>query len=120
MDVVSVIYTRYEDQDGTVRYNVAACNKTDEEPPTSLVMKFKEPIKVIDTGLAFTKESNVFIENRLVQTHNLMNGHIVSGVAVRSFNKKRTAGAGKQPKYWPLTTLIIKSYNSLDTSNVRQ
>lgn len=89
MDVVSVIYTRYEDQDGTVRYNVAACNKIDEEPPTSLVMKFKEPIKVIDTGLAFTKESNVFIENRLVQTHNLMNGHIVSGVAVRSFNKKK-------------------------------
>ena len=89
MDVVSVIYTRYEDQDGTVRYNVAACKKTDEELPTSLVMKFKEPIKVIDTGLAFTKESNVFIENRLVQTHNLMNGHIVSGVAVRSFNKKK-------------------------------
>jgi len=89
MDVVSVIYTRYEDQDGTVRYNVAACKKTDEEPPTSLVMKFKEPIKVIDTGLAFTKESNVFIENRMVQTHNLMNGHVVSGVAVRSFNKKK-------------------------------
>ena len=89
MDVVSVIYTRYEDQDGTVRYNVVACEKVDEEPPTSLVMKFKEPIKVIDAGLAFTKENNVFIENRLVQTHNLMNGHIVSGVAVRSFNKKK-------------------------------
>ena len=40
MDVVSIIYTRYEDQDGTVRYNVAACEKVDEEPPTSLVMKF--------------------------------------------------------------------------------
>lgn len=52
-------------------------------------MKFKEPIKVIDAGLAFTKENNVFIENRLVQTHNLMNGHVVSGVAVRSFNKKK-------------------------------
>ena len=37
MDVVSIIYTRYEDQDGTVRYNVAACEKVDEEPPTSLV-----------------------------------------------------------------------------------
>lgn len=89
MDVVSVIYTRYEDQDGTVRYNVAACEKIDEEPPTSLVMKFKESIEVIDTGLAFTKESNVFMDHKMVQTYNLMSGHIVSGVAVRSFNKKK-------------------------------
>ena len=89
MDVVSVIYTRYEDQDGTVRYNVAACEKIDEEPPTSLVMKFKEPIEVIDTGLAFTKESNVFMDHKMVQTYNLMSGYVVSGVAVRSFNKKK-------------------------------
>lgn len=89
MDVVSVIYTRYEDQDGTVRYNVAACEKIDEEPPTSLVMKFKEPIEVIDTGLAFTKESNVFMDYKMVQTYNLMSGYVVSGVAVRSFNKKK-------------------------------
>lgn len=89
MDVVSVIYTRYEDQDGTVNYNVAACEKVDAEAPTSLVMQFKEPIKVIDTGLAFTKESNVFIDHKMVQTYNLMSGHIVSGVAVRSFNKKK-------------------------------
>lgn len=86
---LSIIYTRYEDQDGTVRYNVAACEKVDEEPPTSLVMKFKEPIKVIDTGLAFTKESNVFMDHKMVQTYNLMSGHVVSGVAVRSFNKKK-------------------------------
>ena len=89
MDVVSVIYTRYEDQDGTVRYNVATCEKIDEEPPTSLVMKFKEPIEVIDTGLAFTKESNVFMDHKMVQTYNLMSGYVVSGVAVRSFNKKK-------------------------------
>ena len=89
MDVVSVIYTRYEDQDGTVKYNVAACEKVDAEAPVSLVMQFKEPIKVIDTGLAFTKESNVFMDHKMVQTYNLMSGHIVSGVAVRSFNKKK-------------------------------
>ena len=89
MDVVSVIYTCYEDQDGTVKYNVAACEKVDAEAPVSLVMQFKEPIKVIDTGLAFTKESNVFMDHKMVQTYNLMSGHIVSGVAVRSFNKKK-------------------------------
>lgn len=96
MDIVSVSYTEYKNRDGEIRLKVASCHKVDQEAPTSLVKKFKESIKVIQSGLAFTKSGNILIENKLVQQSNLVSDDIVEGIAaVRSFNKKKNCWGWK-------------------------
>lgn len=95
MDVVAVSYTEYKNRDGEIRLKVASCHKVDQEAPTSLLKIFKEFIKVIQSGLAFTKSGNILIENKLVQQSNLESDDIVEGIAVRSFNKKKNCWGWK-------------------------
>lgn len=95
MDVVSVSYTEYKNRDGELRLKVASCHKVDQEAPVSLVKTFNETIKVIQSGLAFTKNGNILIENKLVQQSNLESDDIVEGIAVRSFNKKKNCWGWK-------------------------
>lgn len=95
MDVVSVSYTEYKNRDGEMRLKVASCRKIDQEAPVSLVKTFNETIKVIQSGLAFTKNGNILIENKLVQQSNLESDDIVEGIAVRSFNKKKNCWGWK-------------------------
>ena len=95
MDVVSVSYTEYKNRDGEMRLKVASCRKIDQEAPVSLVKTFNETIKVIQSGLAFTKNGNILIENKLVQQSNLVSDDIVEGIAVRSFNKKKNCWGWK-------------------------
>lgn len=91
MDVVSVVYTTYERPDGTTGFQAVSCELTDQEAPNTLIKQFGEKIKVIGSGMAFTVKHNVFIDKQLVERHQLMNGDVVSLMAIRSFNKKKNS-----------------------------
>lgn len=95
MDIVAFSYTEYKNRDGEIRLKVVSCHQVDQEAPTSLLKTFKESIKVIQSGLAFTKSGNILIENKLVQQSNLVSDDIVEGIAVRSFNKKKNCWGWK-------------------------
>jgi hypothetical protein len=88
MDVISVIYSTYERKDGSIGTNVISWHKVDQAPPSSLVMTFENIVNVVGT-VAFTYETNVFINNRFVEQYKLISGDVVSGTAIRSFNPKK-------------------------------
>ena len=88
MDVISVIYSTYERKDGSIGTNVISWHKVDQEPPSSLVMTFENIVNVVG-AVAFTYETNVFINDRFVEQYKLISGDVVSGTAIRSFNPKK-------------------------------
>ena len=88
MDVVSVVYSTYERSDGSKGTNIISWHKVHQEPPCSLVMTFENIVNVVGT-VAFTYETNVFIDNRFVEQYKLISGDVVSGTAIRSFNSKK-------------------------------
>ena len=88
MDVVSVVYSTYERSDGSKGTNIISWHKVNQEPPRSLVMTFENIVNVVGT-VAFTYETNVFIDDRFVEQYKLISGDVVSGTAIRSFNAKK-------------------------------
>ena len=51
-------------------------------------MDFENIVNVIG-AVAFTYETNVFIEDKFVSQYKLISGDVVSGTAIRSFNLKK-------------------------------
>ena len=88
MDVVSVVYSTHERRDGSKGTSVISWHKVNQNPPSSLIMDFENIVNVIGT-VAFTYESNVFIEDKFVSQYKLIRGDVVSGTAIRSFNSKK-------------------------------
>ena len=88
MDVVSVVYSTHERRDGSKGTSVLSWHKVDQNPPSSLIMDFENIVNVIG-AVAFTYETNVFIEDKFVSQYKLISGDVVSGTAIRSFNPKK-------------------------------
>jgi hypothetical protein len=87
-DVIRVRLSKYSMSSGD-RYRVVSATKSAELAPISLRKEFQEVISVHDSGFAFT-ESDIFIPANFVRENSLIDGEVVSGSALLSYNKKRS------------------------------
>lgn len=95
-DVIRVRLSKYSSSRGD-RYRVLSIAKSTEPAPTSLMKDFRETVEVHDSGFAFT-ESDIFIPAKLVDEHHIVDGQLVNGSALLSYNKKRSEWGWKALK----------------------
>lgn len=81
--------------DNETYFKVLSCNVTDKEPTASILRKFAGEIN-LSSSFGFADE--VFIENSLLSQHNILDGSIISGMAILNFNKKKGSWGWKALK----------------------
>jgi len=74
-------------QDGG-KFMVLTIARASATADPSLVKNFEETCNVSDAGLGFTS-SSIFIDANTVKYHNIQKGSQVSGVAIKSYDKKK-------------------------------
>lgn len=74
-------------QDGG-KFMVLTIERASATTDPSLVKNFEETCNVSDAGLGFTS-SSIFIDANTVKYHNIQKGNQVSGVAIKSYDKKK-------------------------------
>ncbi|WP_445427421.1 tetratricopeptide repeat protein [Alishewanella sp. HL-SH05] len=70
------------------KFNVLMLGATQADKAADLVKLFEEQCHVSEAGLGFTT-SNIFIDAVLVRRHDVRTDSIVSGKAIRSYDKKK-------------------------------
>ncbi|MDN3562405.1 tetratricopeptide repeat protein [Vreelandella neptunia] len=100
-DSILVRLSKYTTKDGT-RYRVLSAKKSCSVASQSLRKEFQELVRINDTGLGFTS-SEIFIPPDLVKIHNLKDEGLVEGVALLTFNKKRSE--------WGWKAVSINNFN---------
>lgn len=93
LDVLSVKLSQHLTKDGKKRYKLHQIEKSDIVAPNYLVREFTVPVR-ISNMMGFT-DSDIFIEPHLVEQHAIQNGATVSGVALKSYNKKKNSWGWK-------------------------
>lgn len=86
-DAIALQLSRYISKNGTA-YKVHQVMASDKQPSSDIRREFCEVIS-LSNNMGFT-ECDVFIAPPLVSKHQLEDGQQVSGIAVLSFNKKRS------------------------------
>lgn len=86
-DAIAVRLCKSDTMQG-VRYRALTATRTDEEPSTTLKRHFHEEVRV-SNNLGFTT-SDIFIPPPLVSGIGICDGDFVRGVALLTFNKKRS------------------------------
>jgi|TARA_R110001606_G_scaffold243735_1_gene391526 hypothetical protein len=87
-DVIRVRLSRYSTGRGE-RFRVLSVSKALVPAPVGLKKEFQESISVHESGFAFTS-SDVFLPAQLVTKNSLRNGDFIKGMALLSYNKKRS------------------------------
>lgn len=91
-DAIAVRRVRVLGKDN-LRTRIVSAAKTDQMPSASVRKAFEEAVR-IQSGMGFT-ESDIFIPPPLVSRHSVQHGDILTGIAVMSFNKKRSTWGWK-------------------------
>lgn len=86
-DAIAVRRVKYTTKDGT-RYRILTASRTTEDPSSEIRKSFSETLRV-ESGMGFTA-SDIFLPPPLVARQELMDGDLITGVAVLTFNKKRS------------------------------
>lgn len=87
-DVVEINLSQHTTKDGKKRYKVHRIEKSEQSAPQHLLKYFDEQIRE-NNGVAFTKDSNIFISSYMVSQFELSDGDIVSGIAIKNYDKKK-------------------------------
>jgi hypothetical protein len=91
-DAIAVRLSRYSSKYGDV-FRVQHAQATDKQPSAHIKKEFCEEVKVTN-GMGFT-EGNIYLSPPLVAEHQIEDGQKVSGIAVLSYNKKRSTWGWK-------------------------
>jgi len=91
-DAIAVKLSRYSSKHGPA-YRVHHARATDKQPSPLIKKVFREEVR-ISNGMGFA-EGDIFVSPPLVAEHHLVDGRLISGVAVLSYNKKRSSWGWK-------------------------
>lgn len=91
-DAIAVRLSRYSNKQG-VRYRVVDVRATNEEPSTAVRKSFREVVRA-ENGMGFTA-NDIFIPPPLMRAHRIEDDSTISGVALLSYNKKRSTWGWK-------------------------
>lgn len=87
-DVVEISLSQHTTKDGKKRYKVHHIKKSEQSAPKNLLKSFDEEIRE-NNGIAFTQESDIFIPSHMVSQFELNDGDMVSGIAMKNYDKKK-------------------------------
>jgi len=114
LDVVSITYSVHKRKDESTAMNIFTCEKVSCPAPSTLQIRFADFIRLTKKGVAFTERKSIFIDERLVAQFKVTDGSRVTGIAVRSFNKRRNSWGWRAAKL-----LAVDKKNHVDLPNYR-
>lgn len=94
-DIVVLKLSSHENDRG-IQYSVLSCTTTDRETSSSTVKKFKSTVRIVN-GLGFT-DNDIFVDRPLVDYFKIQDNDSIEGLAVLSFNKKKSTWGWKALK----------------------
>ena len=112
LDVVSVTYSVHNRKDESIAMNIFTCEKVNRPAPSTLQIRFVDFIRLTKKGVAFTERKSIFIDERLVSQFKLTDGSHVTGIALRSFNKRRNSWGWRAAKL-----LAVDNKTQVDVPN---
>lgn len=71
------------------KFLILAISPSPNNSPPDLIKEFSEHCVVSDNGLGFTV-NGIFIDPATIKEHNIKNNNTVSGLAIKSFDKKKS------------------------------
>lgn len=79
------------------KFLILSISASPNNSPPDLIKEFNEHCVVSDNGLGFTV-NGIFIDPATIKKHNIKNNNTVSGVAIKSFDKKKVRWGWKTLK----------------------
>lgn len=74
---------------------VVAVRLTDKKPSCDVFKEIEDSIRIIPSGIGFTKSSNIYISKELIELYQLTTGQKIRGKAFAAYDKKKKAWGWK-------------------------